>query len=303
MKIALEVWSSDLAQLLDTCCRAEALGIDAFYYGEAPTGLNLDCWTTLAALAQRTHRIRLGPVITNVLGSYRSVVLLGKQAATVAIVSDGRLDFRTGVGAAADFGRPWWEPYGVEYPVYDRRLHELRRALSLLRPFWRGEPVEFSPGQPVRIGFDTPRIPVTVAATGPKGVALAGEFADTWETSFRTAAEVVTQREEFGALGGVASSLTRSLEIDAFVGTTRSAVDEILRRARSERLGEDLDAVFERALVGTPELVAEQLAVLGRAGVDQVVVALHDPHDPDALEALAASAGMHGRTSGAGCPA
>ena len=135
-----------------------------------------------------------------------------------------------------------------------------------------------------------PPIPVTVAATGPRGLALAGEFADTWGTSFRTAAEVVTQREDFAVLGAFASSLTVSLEIDAFIGTTRSAADQVLRRATSERPGEDLDAVFERALLGTPDVVAEQLAVLGRAGVDQVVVALHDPHDPDALEALAQSA-------------
>ncbi len=287
LRVALEVWSADFSQVVDTCVRAERSGFDAFYYGEAPTGLNLDCWTTLAALAERTSIIRLGPVIANVLDTYRSPALLGKQAATVAIISGGRLDFRTGVGAAVAYGRRWWEPYGVSYGVYDDRLAELRRTVGLLRPFWAGEPVEFSHGEAVTIGFDSPSIPVTIAATGPKGMRLARELADTWETSFRTAAEFTAQRQQFGN----ASTVTASLEVDAFVGTAASAVDRVLRRARAERGSEDLEAVFERALVGTPDVVADQLGALKTAGVHQVVVALHDPHDPDALEALADAAG------------
>ncbi len=283
LRVALEVWSADFSQVLDTCLKAERSGFDAFYFGEAPTGLNLDCWTTLAALAQRTTRIRLGPVITNVLDTYRSPVLLGKQAATVAIISGGRLDFRTGVGAASAYGRRWWEPYGITYRGYDDRLAEVRRTLALLRPFWSGEPVEFSQGEAVTIGFDTPPIPVTIAATGPSGMHLAREVADTWETSFRTASEFAVQRQQLGS----ESSVTASLEIDAFVGTDGSAVDRVLRRVRAERGSEDLEAVFERALVGTPHVVADQLAALKAVGVQQVVVALHDPHDPDALEALA----------------
>lgn len=298
MRVALEVWSADFAQVLDTCVRAERLGFDAFYYGEAPTGLNLDCWTTLAALAERTSVIRLGPVITNVLDTYRSPALLGKQAATVAIISGGRLDFRTGVGAAVAYGRRWWEPFGVNYGLYDDRLAELRRTVGLLRPFWAGEPVEFSKGEAVTIGFDTPAIPVTIAATGPKGMRLASELADTWETSFRTAAEFVAQRRQFGSK----SSVTASLEIDAFVGTDASEVDRVLRQARAERGSEDLEAVFERALVGTPDVVADQLAALEATGVQQVVVALHDPHNPDALEALAKAAGRGRWPGGAAQP-
>ncbi len=285
MKIALEVWSASFDQVRSTCERAEAHGIDGFYYGESPHGLNLDCWTTLAALASNTDRIRLGPVITNILPSYRSVALLAKQAATVAAIAPGRVDVRTGVGAAAEFARPWWEPFGVEYPAYDRRLADLATALDTLPKLWNR--------------MDSPRLPITIAATGGRAMGLVIDHAQMWETSFATPSEFARRRSELGELGGRRSVAT-SLELDGFVSTTAHGVDRLVRRVRDERgRVEDLEPVFERSLMGTPDQVASQLGDLAAVGVDQVVVALHDPHDADAIEAIA-EAGR--RYNGASAP-
>ncbi len=284
MKIALEVWSSDYREVESTCVLAETLGFDAFYYGESPHGLNLDCWTTLAALARATERIRLGPVITNVLPTYRSTILLAKQAATVATISDGRADLRTGVGAATSFGRPWWEPFGVTYPGYEQRLADLDAALDALPElFADGEwesPSE-SPG---------PKIPITVAATGERAMALTATYADVWETSFCTPAEFAARADRMTAiLDGRA--IERSLEIDGFLSTTEAGLHRLLDRVRTERsAGEDLAPILDRALVGVPSNAVVRLRELAAVGVDQVVVALHDPHDHDALHALAETA-------------
>lgn len=308
MHLALEVWGADHRQMLSTCRRAEELGFDAFYVGESPTGLNLDCWTTLAALAQATDTIRLGPVITNVLPTYRSTLLLGRQAATVAVIAEGRLDFRTGVGAAVAYGRPWWRPFGVEYGSYPERAADLDTALGLLKPFWAGRPVTLADagigqtidegaiggaaiGEEVSLGFDAPPIPVTVAAVGPTGLELAARHAEVWESSFCTPTEFESLDVDFRrrlADGGpvAAGPVRRSLEIDAVVGTDDRRAGATLDALRRDRAGEDLDRLLERALVGRPEQVAERLAALSAVGVDQVVVAAHDPHDPDALVAL-----------------
>ena len=158
MRLALEVWSNDFAKLKATCLHAESLGIDGFYYGESPHDLNLECWTTLAALAQTTEQIRLGPVITNVLPTYRSTRLLARQAGAVAAISNGRLDFRTGVGASVRFGRPWWETFGVTYPDYNTRLAETEAAIQTLSDAWA----------------DTAwPVPITAAATGQRAMAMA----------------------------------------------------------------------------------------------------------------------------------
>lgn len=300
MRLALEVWGADLAQTMATCRRAEELGFDGFYLGESPTGLNLDCWTTLAALAQATDRIRLGPVITNVLPSYRSTLLLGRQAATVAVIAEGRLDFRTGVGASATYGRPWWEPFGVRYGPYPERAADLDAALGVLRPIWAGESVAASalgPGQriegdPVTLGFAAPPIPITVAAVGPTGLDLAARHAAVWEASFCTPAEFEQLGAEFrarlaGHMNRSGERVRRSLEIDAVVGATTAGAAGALDALKRDRASEDLDRVLNRALVGTPDRVAERLLELNAVGVDQLVMAAHDPHDPDALLALA----------------
>ncbi len=293
---------------------AEQLGLDGFYYGESPHDLNLDCWTTLAGLAVATERIRLGPVITNVLPKYRSLVLLAKQAATVASISHGRVDLRTGVGASAAFGRPWWQPFGINYPDYDQRFSDLVEALEMLPRLWAGETMERATDadigetqqpqpQPRPLPEDL-QIPITIAASGERAMALAARQADVWETSFCTPAEFAERNATFSALSSeqavghsvkpaVEHGVTRSLEIDGFVSQTTGGLDTLLNRVRAERgPSEDLDRVLERALIGLPSEVAEQLRALQAVGVEQVIVALHDPHDHDALRAIAEAASL-----------
>ncbi|MDH4362782.1 MAG: LLM class flavin-dependent oxidoreductase [Acidimicrobiia bacterium] len=267
--IALEVWGADADQLVSTAIRAEDLGFAAVYYGESPPGgPNLECWTVLAALARLTSRIRLGPVIANALPTWRHPALLVHQALTVAALSGGRLDLRTGAGAAARFGRRWWEPHGVGYPAYDQRLTDL---VALLDTLDRSRPGS---------------VPVTIAATGSRAMALAAGRADCWETSFATPVELAGRYREMHRMSA-GRPIVCSLEIDGFVASTPARVDRLLARVRSDRADEDLEPVLARALVGTPADVEVRLAELARAGADQLVVALHDPHDPDALEALA----------------
>lgn len=293
MRIALEVWSSDFGQVEATCRRAERLGFDGFYYGESPHDLNLDCWTTLAALARSTRRIRLGPVLTNILPTYRSTVLLARQAATVATVSGNRLDFRTGAGASRAFARAWWESQGVQYPPYGQRLADLESALHVLRRRWAADLA--TPGGRTGSGGPPgsepqPVIPITIAARGARAMRLAAHHGQVWETSFCTPSEFAAQDHRMQTMGGD-RHVVRSLEIDGFLSTTQDGFDRLLERVRHERgSNEDLDRVFERALCGTPSQAGERLAELAGVGVEQVVVALHDPHDADALDALAETA-------------
>src|SRR5260370_39809051 len=62
------------------------------------TGPNLEGWTMLAALAQATSRIRIGCQVTGMI--YRHPAVLANMAATVGLISDGRLEI--GLGAGGD---------------------------------------------------------------------------------------------------------------------------------------------------------------------------------------------------------
>jgi len=289
LKFALEVWSHDWNETLRTCAAAERLGYDAFYYGESPTGLNLDCWVVLAALARATREIRIGPVIANLLPVYRSLALLARQAASTAILSDGRLDFRTGAGASKRYADPWWEPFGVEYPRYEERLGLLERCVPLLRSLWAGRSVHVDGGDvEVSLGFEHPAIPITIAATGPSGLACAARHADVWEASYRSPAEFVALASRLEVLPGATQrSIGRSLELDVFVGRNAREAAAVVARVKEERGPDRAPQVIERSIRGTPPEIVPQLASLHSAGVEQLVLAFHDPHDVAALEGFA----------------
>ena len=95
----LEIWGTDYNKIKETCLLAEKLGYHGFYYGESLTDIDLDCWTIVSNLSAMTHKIKLGSVIAYILPQYRNISLLAKQALTVQEISNGRLGFRTGVGA------------------------------------------------------------------------------------------------------------------------------------------------------------------------------------------------------------
>ena len=265
-RICLEVWGGDPNELVGIARHAEAIGLDGVYLGESPTALNAETWTTLGAIAAVTDRIRLGPVIANLLPDYRSAALLARQGAALAVLSEGRFDFRTGVGASEAAGRAWWAPAGVAYPPYTERLKEAERELGELRTAWAND--------------DLPTIEVTIAATSERALALAARFGQRWETSFAT---LVEWRERAAV---APSHLKSSLEIDAFVGS-ESDPEQVWRDVVATRGDENLDAIRDRALVGAPTHVADQLQALAAAGGGQLVVAPHDPSDLTALSRLA----------------
>src|SRR6266566_3304162 len=78
------------------------------------TGPNFEAWTMLAAMAQATGRIRLGCQVTGMV--YRHPAVLANTAATVDIISGGRLEL--GLGAA--WNQMECDAYGIELPLRER---------------------------------------------------------------------------------------------------------------------------------------------------------------------------------------
>ena len=90
----------------------------------------LECWTALSALARDTRRLRLG---TSVLcHSYRSPAVLAKMAATLDVISGGRLDLGLGAG--------WFEQeyraYGIPFPRIGERIDQLGEGVEIIRRMW-----------------------------------------------------------------------------------------------------------------------------------------------------------------------
>jgi probable F420-dependent oxidoreductase len=90
----------------------------------------LEGWTALTALARDTTRLRLG---TSVLcNSYRHPSVLAKMAATLDVISEGRLDLGLGAGW---FAREF-EAYGIPFPSVRDRVSALDEALQVIRAVW-----------------------------------------------------------------------------------------------------------------------------------------------------------------------
>jgi F420-dependent oxidoreductase-like protein len=96
-----------------------------------------EAFTTLAALAQHTHTIRLGQLVT--CAAYRNAGLLAKEAACVDVFSEGRLIFGLGAG--------WYDreyqAYGITYPSAGTRLRILDESLEVIKRLWTEETVTF----------------------------------------------------------------------------------------------------------------------------------------------------------------
>lgn len=292
-EIALEVWGVDATRILATARSAEKLGFAALYYGESPHALNLETWTILAALSGQTTTLRLGPVITNLLPSYRSFPLLVRQVHAVAVLSGGRLDLRTGTGADCRFAQPWWAPAGIDYPDRSARRRILAEWLAAYDRLWdapgaafQGEHLAF---EAIRLEPAISRPPVTVAAVGPASMAIAASHADVWEASHLTPEEFRRLDERFREIAGPAGRrITRSLEVDAVLAPTEPQRRTAEAHFLAERGGGGAD-YLTRALTGPVEAVAERLADYATSGVERLVVACVDPFDRAALEILAAA--------------
>ena len=128
--------------------------------------ISRDTFVTLGQAATHTTRLTLFPAVTNPLTRHASVLAGGIQ--TVAELAPGRVKFIIGSGytSASTIGRK------------AATLAEMRACVQTVRALLRGESVDFG-GTPGRLGFaDGQRIPVIMAASGPKAIELAGEIAD-----------------------------------------------------------------------------------------------------------------------------
>jgi alkanesulfonate monooxygenase SsuD/methylene tetrahydromethanopterin reductase-like flavin-dependent oxidoreductase (luciferase family) len=123
---------------------AEAWGYDTMWLNDhimqfgKEDGPAYDAWTLLAALAEKTSRVRLGILVTDNL--FRNPAILAKMATTVDLLSHGRLEFGIGGG--------WFqrehEAYGLAFPSGKERIERLEEALQVIRALWTQDEANFS---------------------------------------------------------------------------------------------------------------------------------------------------------------
>ena len=175
-------------RLWSDAAQAEELGFDHIWLGDSVTVLDKargDCLTTIAALAARTSKIRLG--IVPMLAALRNPVLLAHALATVDVISNGRIILGVSVGPVRDYIQRQFEACGVPPQEKAGRLSE---TIEIMRRLWTEPRIDYEGRYFTlrEVGIlphpvQQPAIPIWIAAdrneTGFKRVARLG---DGWVT-------------------------------------------------------------------------------------------------------------------------
>ena len=213
---------------------AERLEYDSVWAAEA---YGSDAATVLAWLAAGTTKIKLGSAIFQMPG--RSPALTAMTAATIDELSGGRMVL--GIGSSGPQVAEGW--HGQRFARQLQRTREyvavVRKALDRERLEFKGETIELplpdGPGKALKLMI-TPvqeRIPIYLAAIGPKNTALAGEIADGWIPTFFSPEHVASFRE---LLEQGAARASRSLDgfdiaptVQAYVSDDRELARNLMR--------------------------------------------------------------------------
>jgi F420-dependent oxidoreductase-like protein len=204
----------------------------------------LEAYTTLAALSQRTERVRLGTQVTGV--TYRNPALLAKEVTTLDTLSKGRA--MLGIGAA--WNEDEHRGYGYEFPPVRERMDRLDEALAIISAMFREERPSFE-GTHYRIERAL-NVPRPIRPGGPRimvggggeqrTLRIAAKYADIthWFGSLGLEAldhktELLTRYcEEIGRDPG---EIERALNTPVMVAHDEAAADAMLARLAPERRG------------------------------------------------------------------
>ncbi len=176
--------------------------------GGDPDGPIFEGWTLLSALAAQTERLRLGLLVTS--NRFRPPAMLAKIAATVDIVSGGRLDFGIGVGSRPGhpLARREYAAYGLPYHDSADAVGSLAEACTVIRRLWtEDEPFDFD-GTYVRLtgAFGNPKPvqrphpPILIGGRSTATLRIVAQHADLWNFPGSDIGDAVGARRRAGPL-------------------------------------------------------------------------------------------------------
>jgi coenzyme F420-dependent glucose-6-phosphate dehydrogenase len=275
------------------------LGSDHFHPWVDDTSAAGFVWSWLGAVAARTRRIQLGTAVTCPLFHYHPA-LVAQAAATVDRLSGGRLLLGVGTGEAVNE-----RPLGFPFPGYRERQARMREALEIIHRLFSGEKLSFGGSyyttETARL-YSPPahRVPVLMAAGGPKSAEFAGRFADGVITSVKnpedTVAKVIEPYRRAAADHGrpqmviatrwtvLASSNDEAWRALSSMRGLRApgrleAADPADLRARADEMGREEVLGSYTAVSDPTELVEAYQPLVGDVGADivSIQVASADP--------------------------
>jgi alkanesulfonate monooxygenase SsuD/methylene tetrahydromethanopterin reductase-like flavin-dependent oxidoreductase (luciferase family) len=223
--------------------------------GGDPSGPAFEGWTLLSALAAQTERLRLGLLVTS--NRFRPPAVLAKIAATVDVISGGRLEF--GIGAGSRPGHPVarreYEAYGLPFHDSAYAVGSLAEACTVIRRLWtESEPFDFDGSYLHLTGafcnpkpVQQPCPPILIGGRSTATLRVVAQHADLWNIPGGDIGDAVHRGALLARLcaeiGRDPASISRSIVLHVSYDHPGSTQDAI---------AEAIDAGFRHIVLGLP---------------------------------------------------
>lgn len=248
---------------------AEEAGLDSLWVGDhllyrgddRPERGPWDAWTTMAALAGVTERVRIGPLVA--CAAFHPPGILARMAASLDEISRQR--FVLGIGAG--WNRTEFDAFGIPY---DHRASRFEEAFAIVRGLLAGERVTLD-GRYHRVEdsvlLPTParRVPIMLGSNGDRLLRAALGHVDAWNTWFDGYGN---RPDGFARLNARISDIATELGRDPDEVSRSACALVVLDPAAGERrIADGVDPI-----AGTTAAIASRLRELADAGADEVVI-------------------------------
>lgn len=278
-------FSTDYQPCRQVAHTTEALGYDSLWIADHLFGIPgpgddpfLECWTLLTAMAVETQRVRLGTM--TLCNGFRSPSLLAKMAATLDVISGGRLEIGIGSG--------WYERefigYGYPFPKASVRAGQLDEGIQILKRMWTESSVTFT-GKHYQLvdarnepkPIQKPRPPIHIGGDGEKVILpLVARQADWWSYWLSgTSAEGFRYKRGVlqrccAEIGRDFQSLGISMIGPVMLAETKHELDLLI--AETEKKEAHFQIGTRLGLVGTPDMVIQRIEEYRQLGVSLFIV-------------------------------
>ncbi len=240
--------------------------------------VTFECWSSTAALARDTKRVRIGQMVT--CNSYRNPALLAKMASTVDVLSHGRLV----LGIGAGWYRHEYRAYGYTYPATRERLQRLGEAVQVILAMWTQDEAIFD-GTYYQVrgainlprGVQKPHIPLLIGGEGEKvTLRLVAQYSD----ACNVGGDIANIKHKFAVLKQHCEELGRD-----YNGIRRTTLIDYCAIAETEEAAlakltpaelDDLEELRQTQLIGTPAMIRQRLAEFEEAGVQEIIIRFVD---------------------------
>jgi F420-dependent oxidoreductase-like protein len=239
----------------------------------------LECLTTLAAIAAATERVEIGMLVLGV--PYRNPALVAKMLATLDVISGGRVI----AGLGAGWHEEEFRAYGYPFPPVGERMEMLEEAVQIVDRLLRGQPASFT-GKHFTITdalndpppMRQPRPPILIAGNGERRtlrlVARYAEMCNVYGSVEDVARKFAVLRQHCADVGRPDEAITRTMN---YWTLTAPADEHAAKRARYPRAW----------AIHTPEETITALKRYEEAGVQYTIVKLLDASELQPVQLFA----------------